>query len=131
MVVDGANVVGSRPDGWWRDRAGAAARLHERLVAAALPDDEVVLVLEGAARQGLAEDDLIVEVASERVAAGRAVTRQCAGPGSTSSTSTPPASLGWTKFTRLPAVPRRGSSYSSRSPRLRRTAATCSTSVTR
>ena len=24
LIVDGANVVGSRPDGWWRDRAGAA-----------------------------------------------------------------------------------------------------------
>ena len=32
-MVDGANVVGSRPDGWWKDRAGAAARLHDRLVA--------------------------------------------------------------------------------------------------
>ncbi len=31
LVVDGANVVGSRPDGWWRDRAGAAARLVNRL----------------------------------------------------------------------------------------------------
>ena len=27
VVVDGANVVGSVPDGWWRDRAGAASRL--------------------------------------------------------------------------------------------------------
>ena len=24
LVVDGANVVGARPDGWWSDRAGAA-----------------------------------------------------------------------------------------------------------
>ncbi len=51
LIVDGANVVGSRPDGWWRDRAGAARRLHERLAAAELAD-EVVLVLEGAARRG-------------------------------------------------------------------------------
>src|ERR1700761_4688285 len=29
IIVDGANVVGSRPDGWWRDRAGAAGRLHD------------------------------------------------------------------------------------------------------
>jgi len=50
--VDGATVVGSRADGWWRDRAGAAHRLHERLVAAGLGYDEVVLVLEGAARAG-------------------------------------------------------------------------------
>ena len=46
LIVDGANVVGSRPDGWWRDRSGAARRLRERLMAAALPHDEVVLVLE-------------------------------------------------------------------------------------
>ena len=31
VIVDGANVVGSVPDGWWRDRAGAAERLLERL----------------------------------------------------------------------------------------------------
>jgi hypothetical protein len=34
VIVDGANVVGARPDGWWRDRAGAARRLAGRLVAA-------------------------------------------------------------------------------------------------
>ncbi len=53
-MVDGANVVGSRPDGWWRDRPGAARRLHDRLVAASLGYDEVVLVLEGQARRGVA-----------------------------------------------------------------------------
>ena len=31
VIVDGANVVGSRPDGWWRDRAGAAIRLRDEL----------------------------------------------------------------------------------------------------
>jgi 8-oxo-dGTP diphosphatase len=31
IIVDGANVVGSRPDGWWRDRAGAAIRLRDEL----------------------------------------------------------------------------------------------------
>ena len=53
VIVDGANVVGSRPDGWWRDRAGAAQRLHDRMTVAALPFDEIVLVLEGAARPGV------------------------------------------------------------------------------
>ncbi len=53
LVVDGANVVGSRPDGWWKDRAGAARRLHEGLVVADVPQDEVVLVLEGAAKGGV------------------------------------------------------------------------------
>src|SRR5512143_1599893 len=31
LVVDGANIVGARPDGWWRDRAAAAGRLHAGL----------------------------------------------------------------------------------------------------
>ena len=53
LVVDGANVVGSRPDGWWKDRAGAARRLHESLLTADLSYDEVVLVLEGAAKSGV------------------------------------------------------------------------------
>lgn len=52
LIVDGANVVGSRPDGWWRDRAGAARRLRDSLAASleALDAREVVLVVEGAAR---------------------------------------------------------------------------------
>jgi hypothetical protein len=33
LVVDVANVMGSRPDGWWRDRPGAAARLTRSLAA--------------------------------------------------------------------------------------------------
>jgi hypothetical protein len=57
LVVDAANVVGSVPDGWWRDRAGAATRLRDALVEVAehglptLPGPlEVVLVVEGKAR---------------------------------------------------------------------------------
>ena len=53
-MVDAANVVGSRPDGWWRDRPGAADRLHARLAATDLGAD-VVLVVEGEARRGPAE----------------------------------------------------------------------------
>lgn len=60
VVVDGANVVGSVPDGWWRDRAGAAERLLRRLAAAPprtlpLPDGtfgwalRYLVVLEGRA----------------------------------------------------------------------------------
>lgn len=88
LVVDGANVVGSRPDGWWRDRAGAARRLRERLAAAGLPYDEVVLVLEGAARPGNdsgrdghirtvhasgSGDDTIVETVRDHVVDGGSV----------------------------------------------------------
>ena len=52
LVVDAANVVGARPDGWWRDRAAAARRLLSALSGMA-PDDgsDVVVVLEGAARE--------------------------------------------------------------------------------
>lgn len=57
LIVDAANVVGSVPDQWWRDRAGAAARLRDALVPVAAeglpglaPPLEVVLVVEGAAR---------------------------------------------------------------------------------
>lgn len=59
LIVDAANVVGSVPDGWWRDRAGAAARLHASLVNddagsdGTAGFDRVVLVLEGRAREGV------------------------------------------------------------------------------
>jgi hypothetical protein len=58
LLVDAANVVGSRPTGWWRDRAGAARVLHDRLRAAVRAgrlQPPVVVVLEGAARPGVAE----------------------------------------------------------------------------
>lgn len=58
VIVDAANVVGSVPDGWWRDRHGAAERLRDALSQYAnkglsglvAPPVEVVLVVEGAAR---------------------------------------------------------------------------------
>lgn len=31
LVVDGMNVIGSRPTGWWRDRDGAVRTLVQRL----------------------------------------------------------------------------------------------------
>jgi len=71
LIVDGANVMGSRADGWWHDRAGAMARLHGELAALAadgiarLPDGgdgvaldrwypQFVLVVEGKSRAMLA-----------------------------------------------------------------------------
>jgi len=100
IVVDAANVVGSVPDGWWKDRAGATGRLLERLrgLAAAgfradqldLPADlwfpELRVVVEGQARavddvagmvvvRAEAEgDDTIVAEAAELTADGRTVT---------------------------------------------------------
>lgn len=97
LVVDAANVVGSVPDGWWKDRAGAAGRLAAELTGVAVPAEafgaggtqwfpQVVLVVEGQARalEDTAEgidvvradgegDDTIVAEASRRVGEGEAV----------------------------------------------------------
>jgi 8-oxo-dGTP pyrophosphatase MutT (NUDIX family) len=86
VVVDAANVVGSRPDGWWRDRVGATRRLLAELAPLAadglpdeaLPDElaraglrhwwpRVVVVVEGAARGAVPE----VAGAGPRVVAAR------------------------------------------------------------
>jgi len=99
VVVDVANVMGARADGWWRDRAGAALRLGREVLAlaaryAAAPDERPaaawVLVLEGRAREAAdrlrelappalvrvvsapaAGDDAIVAVAREVAASGQ------------------------------------------------------------
>ncbi len=91
LVIDGANVVGSVPDGWWRDRAGAALRLRDRLIpvtSAGLADlpgpVELVLVVEGKAKDtppaagvrverapGSGDDTIVALVAAE--GAGRRV----------------------------------------------------------
>jgi predicted RNA-binding protein with PIN domain len=59
-LVDASNVIGSRPDGWWRDREAAARRLLDALRAFAAAGDEVVVVLDAgpaelAGRQGTLE----------------------------------------------------------------------------
>jgi hypothetical protein len=70
IIVDVANVMGARADGWWRDRAGAAARLCADVAALAGRDradrdraghdDERhwVMVLEGRARAAAADPAL-------------------------------------------------------------------------
>lgn len=58
LLIDAANVVGSRPTGWWRDRARAAEEFVARVRAATSGSNlspPVVLVLEGAARRGVEE----------------------------------------------------------------------------
>lgn len=50
LIVDGLNVLGSRPDGWWRDRTTAFNRLiHDLQPLAAGRAGAVVVVVEGRA----------------------------------------------------------------------------------
>lgn len=83
LVVDVANVVGSRPDGWWRDRVGATRRLLEQLAGSGL--GHVVAVVEGQARAvedvpgvevvrapGSGDDEVVAQ--AERRSAGAACT---------------------------------------------------------
>jgi hypothetical protein len=71
LIVDAANVVGSIPDGWWRDPVGATERLRDSLaplVETGLPAVspelagplDVVMVVEGAARGVDSGDEVTV-----------------------------------------------------------------------
>lgn len=86
LIVDGMNVVGSRPDGWWRDRRGAMRRLVEALER--LDEDaEVIVVFDGAAFD-LAAGRVEVRFASRRGAnAADDDIAAIAGPGDTVVTS--------------------------------------------
>lgn len=61
-VVDAMNVIGTRPDGWWRDRDAAMARLVDRLERhVAASGDEVTVVFERKPGGGLRSS--LVEIA--------------------------------------------------------------------
>ena len=84
-IVDGMNVIGSRPDGWWRDRQGAMKRLAECLAQWA-GEREVTVVFDGrpfdvsvdgvrvefATRRGpnAADDDIVRMVEADEDPAG-------------------------------------------------------------
>ena len=58
LLIDAANVVGSRPNGWWRDRPGTARALVDRVrraSAAGVLVSPIVVVLEGQAKRGVDE----------------------------------------------------------------------------
>jgi 8-oxo-dGTP diphosphatase len=78
IVVDVANVMGSRPDGWWRDRAGAAVRLHAdiarlaasgRVVLPHEPDEPGEPGKTGAERAGAPGFVMVLEGAAKAAAA--------------------------------------------------------------
>jgi predicted RNA-binding protein with PIN domain len=66
-VVDGMNVIGSRPTGWWRDRPGAMRKLVEELKRfAAETGDPVSVVFDGEPFDLEGGDEVTVEFASRR-----------------------------------------------------------------
>ena len=97
-VVDASNVIGARPDGWWRDRAGATRRLHDALTCFAEErGEDVTMVLDGPApdlaeghpgvavvaaprpRRDAADDEIVRLVAGSAAPAGlRVVTSDAA-----------------------------------------------------
>ena len=89
LLVDGMNVIGSRPDGWWKDRRAAMRRLVEELDSyAARSGDEVTVVLDSSpfeldsdvevlfatpARPDAADDEIAKIVAEEAEPKGLSV----------------------------------------------------------
>jgi predicted RNA-binding protein with PIN domain len=69
-LIDGNNVFGSRPDGWWNDPQAAKRRLAQRVAEWCRTHDEpVILVFDAPVASdtlGLAGGNLTIEVASRR-----------------------------------------------------------------
>jgi predicted RNA-binding protein with PIN domain len=64
LIVDGMNVLGSRPDGWWRDRPAAMAGLTRRLTAFATGEGiELRVVFDGRSHRQVAAAGVGIEVA--------------------------------------------------------------------
>jgi predicted RNA-binding protein with PIN domain len=61
-LVDAMNVIGARPDGWWRDRDAAARRLIGELRAFAEATGHAVTVVLDAGPPDLAADDGVLHV---------------------------------------------------------------------
>ena len=67
-IVDGMNVIGTRPDGWWRDRHGAMVRLVDKLERWSAADgDDVTVVFEQPPRPPIQSS--VVEVSHAKRAA--------------------------------------------------------------
>ena len=66
-LIDASNVIGSRPDGWWRDREGATRRLIDELREFAAGGEQVTVVLDaGPPEWAGSEGDLEVAIAPRR-----------------------------------------------------------------
>jgi predicted RNA-binding protein with PIN domain len=59
-LIDGMNVIGSRPNGWWRDRRGAIQQFTERIAEfVALSGDSATVVFDGKPFSLPAEVDVV------------------------------------------------------------------------
>ncbi len=64
-IIDGMNVIGTRPDGWWRDRHAAMVGLVDRLERwAAAEGEDVMVVFEQPPRPPISSS--VIEVAHAR-----------------------------------------------------------------
>jgi len=81
--VDGNNVMGARPDGWWRDRDGAARRLAAQVAAFAdATGDPVTLYFDGRPRDlGQPRLDVVFADRPGRDAADRAIAERVEADG--------------------------------------------------
>jgi predicted RNA-binding protein with PIN domain len=69
LLVDGNNVIGSVPDGWWRDRPAAVRRLVERLQCYVTASGEPLQVVFDVPQADLPEGDhagVVVHYATRR-----------------------------------------------------------------
>jgi predicted RNA-binding protein with PIN domain len=81
-MVDAMNVIGTRPDGWWRNRHAAMVRLVDQLERfAAATGDDITVVFERPPNPAISSP--VLEIASARPAPTPPTTRSCAGCGRT------------------------------------------------
>jgi predicted RNA-binding protein with PIN domain len=65
-LIDASNVIGSRPDGWWRDRVGATRRLLDALREFADTDEQVTVVLDAGPAEWAGRDGPLEVVIAPR-----------------------------------------------------------------
>jgi predicted RNA-binding protein with PIN domain len=74
-IIDGMNVIGSRPDGWWRDRHAAMIRLVGLLERwAADSGEDVTVVFEQPPRPPI--DSSVIEVAHAKRAGANSADKE-------------------------------------------------------
>jgi predicted RNA-binding protein with PIN domain len=66
-LIDGMNLIGSRPSGWWRDRPGAMRELTDELgELARATGDDLTVIFDGRPFELEAPEGVSVEFATRR-----------------------------------------------------------------